>query len=65
MNVLDALLRELPPKLRTFGASEEIIRTLFLGTRVEAGRIRLSLDGGSPAGSLFRGARVPVHPMER
>ncbi len=48
MNVLDVLLRELPPKLRKFGASEEIISTLFQGTRVEAGRARLSLDGGSP-----------------
>jgi glycosyltransferase involved in cell wall biosynthesis len=48
MNVLDVLMRELPPKLRKFGASEEIVATLFQGTRVEAGRIRLSLDGGSP-----------------
>ena len=48
MNVLDALMRELPPKLRKFGATEEIIATLFQGTRVEVGRIRLSLDGGSP-----------------
>ena len=48
MNVLDALMRELPPKLRKFGATEEIVATLFQGTRVEAGRIRLSLDGGSP-----------------
>ncbi len=48
MNVLDALLRELPPKLRKLGASEEIISTLFQGTRVEVGRARLSLDGGSP-----------------
>jgi cellulose synthase/poly-beta-1,6-N-acetylglucosamine synthase-like glycosyltransferase len=48
MNVLDVLLRELPPKLRKFGASEDIIATLFQGTQVEAGRIRLSLDGGSP-----------------
>jgi hypothetical protein len=48
MNVLEILLRELPPKLRKFGATEEIVATLFQGTRVEAGRIRLSLDGGSP-----------------
>ena len=48
MNVLDVLMRELPPKLRKFGATEEIIATLFRGRRVEAGRIRLSLDGGSP-----------------
>jgi glycosyltransferase involved in cell wall biosynthesis len=48
MNVLDALTRELPPKLLKFGATEEIVATLFQGTRVEVGRIRLSLDGGSP-----------------
>ena len=48
MNVLDVLVRELPPKLRKFGATDEIVATLFQGTRVEAGRIRLSLDGGSP-----------------
>ncbi|MBZ5642558.1 MAG: glycosyltransferase [Acidobacteriia bacterium] len=48
MNVLEALIRELSAKLRGFGASEEIIGALFRGTRIEAGRIRLSLDGGSP-----------------
>jgi hypothetical protein len=48
MNVLDVLMRELPPKLRKFGATEEIVATLFQGTQVEVGRIRLSLDGGSP-----------------
>jgi glycosyltransferase involved in cell wall biosynthesis len=48
MNVLDVLMRELPPRLRRFGASEKIVAALFQGTRVEAGRIRLSLDGGSP-----------------
>jgi glycosyltransferase involved in cell wall biosynthesis len=48
MNVLDVLMRELPPKLRKFGATEEIVATLFQGTQVEARRIRLSLDGGSP-----------------
>ncbi len=48
MNVLDVLMRELPSKLRNIGASEEIIDALFEGTRVEAGRMRLSLDGGSP-----------------
>ncbi|MGH9680015.1 MAG: glycosyltransferase family 2 protein [Candidatus Acidiferrales bacterium] len=48
MNVLEVLLRELPPKLREFGASEEIIDTLFHNTRVDVGRTRLSLDGGSP-----------------
>jgi glycosyltransferase involved in cell wall biosynthesis len=48
MNVLDVLMRELPPKLRNFGATDEIVATLFQGMRVEAGRLRLSLDGGSP-----------------
>ena len=48
MKVLDALMRELPPKLRKFGATDEIVAALFQGTRVEVGRIRLSLDGGSP-----------------
>jgi glycosyltransferase involved in cell wall biosynthesis len=48
MNVLDVLMRELPVKLRKFGVSEDVITDLFQGTRVEAGRIRLSLDGGSP-----------------
>ena len=48
MTVLDALMRELPPKLKSFGATDEVVTTLFQGTRVEVGRIRLSLDGGSP-----------------
>ena len=48
MNVLNVLMRELPSKLREFGATDEIVATLFQGTRVELGRIRLSLDGGSP-----------------
>ncbi len=48
LKVLDVLLRELPPRLRQLGASENIISTLFKGTRVDAGRTRLSLDGGSP-----------------
>jgi glycosyltransferase involved in cell wall biosynthesis len=48
LNVLDVLMRELPPKLRKLGVTEEITATLFQGTRVEAERIRLSLDGGSP-----------------
>ena len=48
MNVLDVLLRELPPKLGNFGVSGDSVAALFQGTRVEAGRIRLSLDGGSP-----------------
>lgn len=48
MNVLDALMRELPPRLHKFGATEAIVATLFQGTRVETERLRLSLDGGSP-----------------
>jgi glycosyltransferase involved in cell wall biosynthesis len=48
MNVLDGLMRELPPKLRKFGATDEIVATLFQGARIEVGRIRLSLEGGSP-----------------
>ena len=48
MDVLEILLRELPRKLREFAATEEIINTLFCGTRVEVGRMHLSLDGGSP-----------------
>lgn len=48
MNVLEALIRELSAKLRQWGLSEEIIGALFCGTRIEAGRIRLSLEGGSP-----------------
>ncbi|HEX4643735.1 MAG TPA: glycosyltransferase [Candidatus Acidoferrales bacterium] len=58
MNVLDVLMRELPPRLRKLGATDEIVAAIFRGTRVEAGRIRLSLDGGSPleAFSLERAA---------
>jgi glycosyltransferase involved in cell wall biosynthesis len=48
MNVLEALIRELSAKLRQLGASDEILEALFCGTRIEAGRIRLSLEGGSP-----------------
>jgi glycosyltransferase involved in cell wall biosynthesis len=48
MNVLNVLLRELPPKLRQIGVNENIIAILFKGTRVDVGRTRLSLDGGSP-----------------
>lgn len=48
MKILDVLMRELPLRLEKFGATEEIAAALFQGARVEAGRIRLSLDGGSP-----------------
>jgi len=47
MNVLEVLIRELPSKLREFGVTEEILALVFQGTRVEVGRLRLSLDGGS------------------
>lgn len=47
MVVLNALMCELPPRLRKYGVSEEVISVLFRETRVEVGRIRLSLDGGS------------------
>jgi glycosyltransferase involved in cell wall biosynthesis len=52
MNVLAALLKELPARLRQLGANEEIIDALFCGTRVEVDRARLSLDGGSPLESF-------------
>ncbi len=48
LNVLEILMGELPAKLKRFGATDEMIDILFKGTRVDAGRIRLSLDGGSP-----------------
>jgi glycosyltransferase involved in cell wall biosynthesis len=47
MNVLEALIRELSAKLRQFGIAEENIGALSCGTRIEAGRMRLSLEGGS------------------
>ncbi len=52
MNVLEVLLSELPAKLRKFGATEEIINTLFCSTRVDVDRMRLSLEGGSPLESF-------------
>jgi glycosyltransferase involved in cell wall biosynthesis len=48
MNVLEILVTELPQKLRNFGVTEEAIDALFCGTRVEVGRMHLSLEGGSP-----------------
>jgi len=48
MNVLEVLLRDLPPKLREFGVAQDVIDTVFCGTRVEIERMRLGLDGGSP-----------------
>jgi glycosyltransferase involved in cell wall biosynthesis len=48
MKVLETLVRDLPSKLRERNVSEDVIETLFRGTRVEIERMRLSLDGGSP-----------------
>ena len=48
MNVLELLLRDLPPKLRQFGVTSDVVDTVFCGTRVEVERMRLGLDGGSP-----------------
>jgi glycosyltransferase involved in cell wall biosynthesis len=48
MNVLEVLVRDLPPKLREFGVTQDVIDTVFCGTRVEIERARLGLDGGSP-----------------
>jgi glycosyltransferase involved in cell wall biosynthesis len=47
LNVLQVLLRELPAKLKEFGATEEIVKALVHRTEVDSGRLRLSLDGGS------------------
>jgi glycosyltransferase involved in cell wall biosynthesis len=47
MNVLEVLVRDLPPKLREIGVSQDVIDTVFCGTRVEIERTRLGLDGGS------------------
>jgi hypothetical protein len=48
MNVLEVLLRDLPPRLREFGVSEGAIDSVFRGTRVDIERMRLGLEGGSP-----------------
>ena len=48
MKVLECLIGALPARLREIGIGEEIIGALFRGTRIEVGRIRLSLEGGSP-----------------
>jgi hypothetical protein len=48
VKALDALVRELPAKLRQRNVAEDVIETLFRGTRVEIERMRLGLDGGSP-----------------
>jgi len=48
MNVLEVLVRDLPPRLRELGITQDVIDTIFFGTRVEIERTRLGLDGGSP-----------------
>jgi glycosyltransferase involved in cell wall biosynthesis len=48
MNVLEVLVRDLPPRLRELGIAQNVIDTIFCGTRVEIERTRLGLDGGSP-----------------
>jgi glycosyltransferase involved in cell wall biosynthesis len=48
MNVLEVLVRDLSPRLRELGVTQDIIDTIFRGTRVEIERTRLGLDGGSP-----------------
>ena len=47
MEMLEVLLRDLPPRLRKFGVTQAVMDELFCGNRVEAERTRLSLDGGS------------------
>jgi len=47
MEVLEALVQDLPPKLRERNVQENVIDMLFRGRRVEVERTRLSLDGGS------------------
>jgi glycosyltransferase involved in cell wall biosynthesis len=48
MQVLEVLVRDLPPRLRELGVTQDAIDTIFCGTRVEIERMRLGLDGGSP-----------------
>ena len=48
MNVLEVLMRDLPPRLLELGVKQDTIDTVFKGTRVEIERTRLGLDGGSP-----------------
>lgn len=47
MKVLEVLVRDLPPKLREIGVTQDVIDTVFCGTKVEIERARLGLDGGS------------------
>jgi glycosyltransferase involved in cell wall biosynthesis len=46
--VLACLVRELPPVLRAAGVSEDVVRPLIEPVWIQAERLRLSLDGGSP-----------------
>jgi len=48
MRVLEVLLRELPSRMHEFGVTKQAIEANFRGARVEAERMRLSLDGGHP-----------------
>jgi glycosyltransferase involved in cell wall biosynthesis len=47
LQVLEVLLKELPPRLRGFDIKDTVVHRMFCGTRVEAERMRLGLDGGS------------------
>ena len=47
-NALEALVQELPAKLRAWNVSEDVIEMLLRGRRIEVERMRLSLNGGSP-----------------
>jgi hypothetical protein len=44
------LVRDLPPKLLSFGVAQEAIDEVFCGTRVEIERMKLGLDGGGDRG---------------
>src|SRR5579864_3642711 len=46
--VLEALLRRLPPRLREIGVAEDIIAVVMQPLWIDAGRMRLALDGGLP-----------------
>src|SRR5712692_4568559 len=47
-NVLAALLRVLPPRLRELGIPEPVIQAVLEPIWVDAERLRLALDGGKP-----------------
>jgi glycosyltransferase involved in cell wall biosynthesis len=48
MQVLEVLMRDVPPRLREMGITQDVIDTIFCATRVEVERMALGLDGGSP-----------------